>query len=136
MNTESRPYSNDNPNHLRRSPRGRGADDAVEELNFDDENPPRTGESVHAGELERELPLEREREAGLTSGELAPEARNDSDVTDDDLGPETLYDEEAEYDVHASSPADKQLRAARADEIGGGFGKDEAELARDEHPGP
>jgi hypothetical protein len=136
MNTGSRPYENDNPNHLRRSARGRGADDAVEELNFDDENPPRSGDPVHAAELASELPIEREREGGLSSGELAREARNDSDVTDNDLGPETLYDEEEEYEVYASAPVDKQLRTVRAGEIGGGFGKDEAELARDEHPGP
>jgi hypothetical protein len=41
---------------------------------------------------------------------------------------------EEEYEVYEELPADKELRVARGEEIGGGFGKDEAELAREEHP--
>lgn len=136
MKTHTPTSDSDIPTHLRRSARGRGADDAVEELNFEEVNPPRSGDPMHAAELASELPPERERDAGLSGGELPAQANRNSDVTDDDLAPETLYQEEDEYELYTAQPADKQLRVARAGEIGGGFGKDEAELARQEHPGP
>jgi hypothetical protein len=107
----------------------------VEELNFEDVNPPRSGDPLHSAELAAELPSRRERDAGLAGGELAAQEKRNSDNTDDDLTPETLYDEEDEYELYSEPPADKKLRVARAGEIGGGFGKDEAELARREHPG-
>jgi hypothetical protein len=107
----------------------------VEELNFEEVNPPRSGDPLHPAELADELPTRRERDAGLAGGELAAQEKRNSDNTDDDLTPETLYDEEDAYELYSEPPADKQMRVARASEIGGGFGKDEAELARQEHPG-
>jgi hypothetical protein len=131
MNTHSQPYDSEPERHLRSNTRGRGADDAVEELNFEDKNPPRTGEPLHADELAEQLPFDREHEAGLSGAELPGNDLQHPGITDDDLSPETLLAEEEQYEIRATAPADKQLRAARAGEIGGGYGKDEAELARD-----
>ena len=135
MTTHSQTQNPETPVHLRRSARGRGADDAVEELNFEDVNPPRTGDPVHSAELAEQLPHKREHDAGLTGGELPEPEKQSADITDDDLSPETLYDEQEQYELYPAPPTDKQLRVAGSSEIGGGFGKDEAELARDEHPG-
>lgn len=117
--------------HLHANPRGRAADDEVEELCFEDEPPARAGDPLSEEELAAAEPDERARQAGMSGGELPEEG-----ITDDDLTPETLYGEEATYDVHPLHPADKDLRIARQGEIGGGTGLDEAELARQEHPGP
>ncbi len=105
------------------NPRGRDADDHVEELSFDDDTaiPPRTGDPrVDAGSADPEISPRRAREAGRTGGEL------NRSISDDDLGPETLYDEEHVL----ASPADKAVRVVDEDEIGGGRGLDEAELAQ------
>jgi hypothetical protein len=107
---------------------GRAADDTVEELCFEDGIPPRTGDPS-TPEERAQVPPQRERDAGLSAGETV-----DGNLTDDDLSPETLLDEEEEYDIYAEEPADKSLHIASGDEIGAGFGRDEAELARDEHP--
>lgn len=133
MPTDTQPPSDrkDVRAHLHGNAAGRSAGDEVEELCFDDELPARSGDPLAPDELEAALPDERARQAGMTGGELPDEG-----ITDDDLTPETLYGQEAEYDVHPSHPADKDLRIARGDEIGGGSGLDEAELARRDHPGP
>lgn len=113
---------NNSSNH-----RGRGDDDTIKELSFDDDNnpPPKAGDPrVTPGQPDPEISARRVREAGLTGAETH------RDITDDDLSPETLFDEE--YDT--TLPADKSTRVVDAAEIGGGSGLDEAELARAEHP--
>jgi hypothetical protein len=97
----------------------------VRELSFDDDEkiPPRAGDPrVPAGGSDPEISPQRVREAGLTGAEVG------NSVTDDDLSPETLLDEEEALDT----PADKHVRVVSADEIGGGYGLDEAELAQRE----
>lgn len=110
---------------------GRAAHDRVAELDFEDGPAPRAGDPLLAAERE-ELTPERVRTAGMSSGEaLGPLA------TDDDLSPETLFHEEEDYELYGPErPTDQTLQVVDASRIGGGFGKDEAELAREEHPGP
>jgi hypothetical protein len=113
--------------------RGRAADDSVRELDFDDDDrvPPRSGDPLTDDEREL-LSRKRERTAGLSGGEVADHGNS---ITDDDLSPETLLDEEEDYEVYTELvPADQELSVVDAAEIGGGSGKDEAELAREENP--
>ena len=110
---------------------GRTAHDQIAELDFEDGPAPRIGDPLPAAERE-ELTPERVQTAGMSSGEVIGPI-----VTDDDLSPETLYHEEENYEVYGPErPADQTLAVVEAARIGGGFGKDEAELAREEHPGP
>jgi hypothetical protein len=115
---------------------GRAADDRVTELSFDDAPPPRAGDPLSPAQLEEEFPAAREQTAGISAGTA---------LTDDDLGPETLFHVEENYGVYdgdgdvdfddgAERPADQTLQVVGAAQIGGGSGKDEAELAREEHP--
>jgi hypothetical protein len=114
--------------------RGRGADDHVEELSFDDDAPPpRPGDPLTDDEVISERRAE---QAGLTGAAVT------ADFTADDLSPQTLIDEEGDEDEESvfaddttengALPADKDLRIVRGSEIGGGHGKDEAELAREQ----
>jgi hypothetical protein len=101
-------------------------DDSIHELNFDDEDtpPPRSGDPrVARGEIDPEISAQRVRQAGRTGGEVAG-----GGSTADDLTPETLLDEYEDTD----RPTDKKLRVVDADKIGGGIGKDEAELANEQ----
>jgi len=104
--------------------RGRSRDDRVEELSFEDENPPpRAGDPrIKPGQRDPEISAERAHQAGMTGGEL------NLDVTSDDLSLETLLDEDA-VDNDEFVVADKDLSIVDEDEIGGGNGLDEAELA-------
>lgn len=70
---------------------------------------------------------ERVREAGLTGA-----STDDHEPTDDDLSPETLIREDGARDAREEgedNPADYDLSIVDEDEIGGGTGLDEAELA-------
>ena len=72
--------------------------------------------------------VERVREAGLTGASTA-----DHEPTDDDMSPETLIHEDGARDAKESgedNPADWDLSVVDEDDIGGGNGLDEAELAR------
>lgn len=107
---------------------GRAANDNLRELDFDDDNriPPRSGDPATEDERAQLTPG-RERTAGLSGGETADRRLS---VTDDDLSPETLLSEEDEYELYTPElPADKDLSVVDAADIGGGTGKDEAELA-------
>lgn len=115
-------------NHTGRSPR-----DEVEEISFEDEESGRIGDERSREEASREFPPERVRAAGLTGGEAQPLGQ---DITSDDMSPETLLDEEgaeapSAYASEDEKPADKSLRIVEGAEIGGGSGKDEAELAQE-----
>lgn len=67
-------------------------------------------------------------------GEALSDSLHEDNVTYDDLSPDTLLDETGARDPHepggSGGPADKTLRRVEANEIGGGIGLDEAELAR------
>lgn len=102
--------------------------DAVEELSFeDDERGGRIGDERPLAEEQEEFPPKRVREAGLT-GASTP----DHHPTADDLSAETLLDENGALSPHErghGTPTDQKLRIVDEDEIGGGSGLDEAELA-------
>lgn len=111
--------------------RGRSDDDSVEELSFEDNQPPpRAGDPrVEAGHRDPAISAQRVRSAGLSSGEMTPTDTADPLLTADDLSPETLFDEDA-LDNDELVVADKDLSIVDEDEIGGGRGFDEAELAQ------
>jgi len=109
---------------------------SMEQLDFSerkDERQGRVGDLRSEEELERELPDERVREAGMTGGETLGQSLHEDGVSDDDLSPETLIDENGERlgrGTTGSLPADKALSVVGADEIGAGDGLDEAEEGR------
>jgi hypothetical protein len=121
-------------NKSRFSNTGRSARDRVQEISFEDDGPPaRIGDERRIFDHDSELPPRRVRAAGMTGGEAQPLGQ---DVTADDLSPETLLDEEgaespSAYAIDDETPADKTLHVVGSEEIGGGNGKDEAELARE-----
>ncbi|EKT4504711.1 phosphotransferase system, HPr-related protein [Pseudomonas aeruginosa] len=105
---------------------------SVHELDFDerlDEREGRVGD-----EVDREFPPRRVAHSGMTGGEALSDSLHEDNVTYDDLSPDTLLDETGARDPHepggSGGPADQRLRQVDADEIGGGIGLDEAELAR------
>ncbi|WP_313646297.1 phosphotransferase system, HPr-related protein [Pseudomonas sp.] len=110
---------------------------SVHELDFserNDERRGRVGDERPAQEVEDEFPASRVAESGMTGGEALTESVHEDNVTYDDLSPETLLDETGARDPHEpggnGGPADLDMREVDAEEIGGGFGLDEAELAR------
>ncbi|CAK15552.1 conserved hypothetical protein [Pseudomonas entomophila L48] len=109
----------------------------VRELDFSerhDERQGRVGDERPARELAQDYPPRRVAESGMTGGEALSDSLHEDNVTLDDLSPDTLFDETGARDPHepgtGSGPADQTLREVQAHEIGGGFGLDEAELAR------
>lgn len=101
----------------------------VRELDFNDADGPsgRIGDVIPADELEQLVPDERAREAGLTGASM-----DDHNPTDDDLSPETLIHEDGARSPNEpgeSGPADQELSFVDEDDIGGGDGLDEEELA-------
>lgn len=100
---------------------------SMEELDFDDEPTGKIGDLTPEDELRQELPLSREREAGLTGA-----STDDHEPTDDDMSPETLIHEDgarSPSEVGLGGPDDEDLSIVDEDDIGGGNGLDEAELA-------
>ncbi|MCY1464210.1 hypothetical protein D9M71_822060 [compost metagenome] len=74
------------------------------------------------------MPEERVREAGMTGA-----STDDHESTDDDMSPETLIREDGARDAGEEGegdPADWDLSIVDEDDIGGGNGLDEAELAQ------
>lgn len=106
-----------------------------QELSFDDDDTRdgRVGDRERDDVVAQEYPYRREASAGLTGA-----ATPDRDITADDLSPETLLDEDGARGELADDPeelaADQSLRTVDADEIGGGSGLDEEELAHLERP--
>ncbi|WP_263147786.1 serine kinase/phosphatase [Pseudomonas sp. RIT-PI-AD] len=102
---------------------------SMEPLDFpDDENRGRIGDDRPLDDVMEEFPPRRLREAGLTGGSV-----DDHQPTDDDLSPETLIREDGARSAHERGhglPADRDLSVVDEDEIGGGNGLDEEELAR------
>lgn len=108
----------------------------MHELDFSDrhdERQGRAGDSRPEREVSEEYPPERVERAGMTGGETFSESLHEDNVSDDDLSPDTLYDQTGardRYERGGDGPADQELRRVDGSEIGGGFGLDEAELAR------
>ncbi|MEN8642855.1 phosphotransferase system, HPr-related protein [Pseudomonas sichuanensis] len=110
---------------------------SVHELDFSerhDERHRRVGDQRPAREIAEDYPPRRVAQSGMTGGETLTDSLHEDNVTLDDLSPDTLFDETDAWDSGepgtAGGPADKTLRQVAADEIGGGNGLDEAELAR------
>ncbi|OUM28802.1 phosphotransferase system, HPr-related protein [Pseudomonas putida] len=110
---------------------------SVHELDFSerrDERHGRIGDERPAREVNEEFPPRRVAESGMTGGEALSDSLHEDNVTLDDLSPDTLFDESGARDPYEpgtdDGPADKTLREVGANEIGGGIGLDEAELAR------
>lgn len=101
---------------------------SMRELDFDEQEPTaEIGDEIPRGEREHLMPDEREREAGMTGASTA-----DHEPTDDDMSPETLIHEDGARDAREEGEgeqADWDLSIVDEDEIGGGNGLDEAELA-------
>ena len=122
MNDSRRPYDAVQPEPVDDNEDRMGS---VRELDFDEEEPgARIGDELPEKEREQRMPRQRGGEAGLTG---------DHQPTDDDLSPETLIREDGARDAHEAgndNRADWDLSIVDEDDIGGGNGLDEAELAR------
>ncbi|MDH0301735.1 MULTISPECIES: phosphotransferase system, HPr-related protein [unclassified Pseudomonas] len=110
---------------------------SVHELDFSerrDARRGRIGDERPAREVAQDYPPRRVAESGMTGGEALSDSLHEDNVTLDDLSPDTLFDETGARDPQEpgmdDGPADQSLRRVDAREIGGGFGLDEAELAR------
>ncbi|WP_296246412.1 serine kinase/phosphatase [Pseudomonas sp. UBA4194] len=126
MTEEHRPYNAPQPNPIDDNEDRMGQ---VRELDFDDADGPsaQIGDTIPADELEQLMPDERVREAGLTGASTA-----DHNPTDDDLSPETLIHEDGARSANEpgeNEAADQELSFVDEDDIGGGDGLDEEELA-------
>lgn len=108
----------------------------MRELDFSDrhdERQGRAGDARQAREVAEEYPPQRVERSGMSGGETLTESQHEDNVNYDDLSPDTLYDQTGARDPSergGDGPADRQLRRVDESEIGGGFGLDEAELAR------
>jgi hypothetical protein len=102
---------------------------SVHELDFDEDEPSaKIGDELPDKEREQLMPRQRVREAGMTGA-----STDDHELTDDDMSPETLIREDGARDADESGvgdQADWDLSIVDEDDIGGGDGLDEAELAR------
>ncbi|WP_223461072.1 MULTISPECIES: serine kinase/phosphatase [unclassified Pseudomonas] len=129
MNDSRRPYDAVQPEPIDDDEDRMGS---VHELDFDEEEPStRIGDELPDEEREHLMPRRRVREAGLTGA-----STGNHQPTDDDLSPETLIREDGARDAHEAgndNRADWDLSIVDKDDIGGGHGLDEAELAR-RHP--
>lgn len=101
---------------------------SMHELDFDEDEPTaKIGDGIPDNEREHLMPGERVREAGMTGA-----STDDHEPTDDDMSPETLIREDGARDASEAGEgeqADWNLSVVDEDEIGGGNGLDEAELA-------
>jgi len=101
---------------------------SMRELDFDEEDQTaQIGDEIPRDQREHLMPEERVREAGMTGA-----STDDHESTDDDMSPETLIHEDGARDAREAgedSAADYDLSVVGEEEIGGGSGLDEAELA-------
>ena len=126
MNDSRRPYDAVQPEPIDDNEDRMGS---VHELDLDTEEPSaKIGDELPDGEREQLMPGQRVRKAGLTGA-----STDDHQPTDDDLSPETLIREDGARDAREAgnnSRADWDLSVVDEDDIGGGDGLDEAEMAR------
>lgn len=126
MNDPRRPFGATQPEPIDDNEDRMGS---MEELNFNDNNEPsgRIGDTIPEDELHTYIPDERAREAGMTGA-----STDDHNPTDDDMSPETLIREDGARSPRESGeggPADQQMSIVDEDDIGGGDGLDEEEMA-------
>ncbi|MVV46704.1 serine kinase/phosphatase [Pseudomonas sp. PB120] len=126
MNDSRRPFDATQPEPIDDNEDRMGS---IHELDFDEEEPSaKIGDELPEAEREQLMPRERVREAGMTGASTA-----DHEPTDDDMSPETLILEDGARDAHETGDggqADWDLSIVDEDDIGGGNGLDEEELAR------
>ncbi|QLG91279.1 serine kinase/phosphatase [Pseudomonas yamanorum] len=119
MTESRRPYGAPQPEPIDDNEDRMGS---MRELDFDEEEPTtEIGDETPRRERKRLMPDERFQEAAMTE-----------DSTDDDMSPQTLIREDGARDAHEEGddePADWDLSIVDEDEIGGGNGWDEAEMA-------
>ncbi|MFC6296439.1 serine kinase/phosphatase [Pseudomonas sp. CCM 7893] len=119
MTESRRPYGAPQPEPIDDNEDRMGS---MRELDFDEEEPTtEIGDETPRRERKRLMPDERFQEAVMTE-----------DSTDDDMSPQTLIREDGARDAHEEGddePADWDLSIVDEDEIGGGNGWDEAEMA-------
>ena len=100
----------------------------MRELDFDEQDQTaEIGDELPRRERDHLMPDERVREAGLTGA-----STDDHESTDDDMSPETLIREDGARDAQEEgedNAADYDLSVVGENDIGGGNGLDEAELA-------
>ncbi|AKS06547.1 hypothetical protein [Pseudomonas trivialis] len=125
MTESRRPYGATQPEPIDDNEDRMGS---MRELDFDEpDQTAEIGDEIPSGEREHLMPDERVREAGMTGA-----STDDHEPTDDDMSPETLIREDGARDAREEgddNPADYDLSIVDEDEIGGGNGLDEAELA-------
>ncbi|MNY14647.1 serine kinase/phosphatase [Pseudomonas sp. VI4.1] len=102
---------------------------SMRELDFDEEEPSaKIGDELPEAERARLMPRERVQEAGMTGA-----STDDHESTDDDMSPETLIREDGARDAQEAGEGDQadwDLSIVDEDDIGGGNGLDEEEMAR------
>ena len=125
MNDSRRPFDATQPEPIDDNEDRMGS---MRELEFDDdEYDARIGDELPEDEREHLLPEERVREAGMTGASM-----DDRQPTDDDMSPETLIHDDGARDAHEAGEdeqADWDLSVVGENDIGGGDGLDEAEMA-------
>ncbi|MCD5982682.1 serine kinase/phosphatase [Pseudomonas sp. CDFA 610] len=124
MNDSRRPFDAIQPEPIDDNEDRMGS---MEELNFRDDETALIGDLMPEDELQHEIPDERVREAGMTGA-----STDDHQPTDDDLSPETLIHEDGARSPNErgeDNPADLDLTVVDEDDIGGGDGLDEEEMA-------
>ncbi|VVN13348.1 serine kinase/phosphatase [Pseudomonas fluorescens] len=126
MTDSRRPYDATQPEPIDDNEDRMGS---MHELDFDEEEPSaKIGDELTDNERQRLMPRGRVLEAGMTGAATA-----DHESTDDDMSPETLIREDGARDAHEAGEggqADWDLSVVDEDDIGGGNGLDEEELAR------
>ena len=125
MNDSRRPFDATQPEPIDDNEDRMGS---MHELEFDDEQPSaKIGDELPQGEREQLMPRERVREAGMTGA-----STDDHQPTDDDMSPESLIREDGVRDAREAGgdeQADSDLSVVDENDIGGGDGLDEAEMA-------
>jgi hypothetical protein len=126
MTDSRRPYDATQPEPIDDNEDRMGS---IHELNFDEDEPSaKIGDELPENERKQLMPDERVREAGMTGA-----STEDHEPTDDDMSPETLIREDGARDASEAGeegPIDWDLSVVDEDDIGGGNGLDEEELAR------
>ncbi|MBC3373605.1 serine kinase/phosphatase [Pseudomonas sp. SWRI92] len=124
MNDSRRPFDATQPEPIDDNEDRMGS---MHELDFDDEPGAKIGDELPADEREQLMPEERVREAGMTGASI-----DDRQPTEDDMSPETLIRDDGSRDAHEAGDdeqADWDLSIVDENDIGGGDGLDEAEMA-------